>query len=556
MDAWKHWMASDAIADGMAVLAMAVVLGLFIGSIRVRGVKLGIPGVIFGGLIFGQLGFGIDPAVLAFLRNFALILFMYAIGLQVGPGFVSSLRADGLRLNVLSVAVLVIGCLLSAIAGIRLADGAATGVFTGSFTTTASLAAAQEALRHSQREKGEDAAAHAGLVYSITYPFGAVGPIIALVIVRKLFRVDIEAEKQKLMAEEEKRRPPITVVDFEVTNPQHAGKLVREINIVHGTGIVFVRLLRDHTTTVPTGETVVQIGDVYRAVGPRVKLLEVAQMLGRVTKMDWSTHTGDVKRSDFLVTNSQVLRKTLRELDFIRRTGVTISRINRAGIELSPSASLRLGFGDRLTAVGPEAGLKVVEKEVGNCPETLDRSQLVPIFLGIALGVAVGSIPLFLPGLGTALKIGLAGGPLIAAIALSQLGSIGSIVWYMPTSANQLFRDFGLAVFLVCVGLKAGDHFVQRTAANGMEVLVWNVIVTILPVVLVGCFARIVLKYNFLTVMGLMSGSMTSTPALLFATESTKSNAPAVAYAAVAPLGTLLPILFAQVLAVSVHGHP
>jgi len=221
-------------------------------------------------------------------------------------------------------------------------------------------------------------------------------------------------------------------------------------------------------------------------------------------------------------------------------------------VDLMATASLRLAFADRLTVVGPKAGLKIAEKELGNCPDTLNRSQLVPIFLGIVLGVIVGSIPLAIPGLHTTLRIGLAGGPLLAAIALSQFGSIGSIVWYMPVSANQLFRDFGLAVFLACVGLQAGDHFIQHAVQeSGLTLLLWGAVVTLLPVFIVGCFARLILRINFITLSGWVAGAMTSSSALLFADDMTKSEAPAVAYAAVAPLATLIPIFCSQLLAIT-----
>jgi putative transport protein len=276
--------------------------------------------------------------------------------------------------------------------------------------------------------------------------------------------------------------------------------------------------------------------------------------LGRPSKVDLGTVTGDVRRMELVVTRTQVLRRPLRELHLQHRTGVTIARVNRAGINLVPTASLRLAFADQVTVVGPEAGLKMIEAELGNCPESLNRPRLVPIFLGIVLGVLVGSIPLKFPGLHTTLRIGLAGGPLLAAIALSQFGNIGSIVWYMPVSANQLFRDFGLAVFLACVGLQSGDHFFQHAAQGaGLVLLLWGAAITLLPVFIIACFARLILRMNFITITGWIAGAMTSSPALLFAGEMAGSDTPAIAYAAVAPLATLIPIICAQVLAIAIH---
>jgi putative transport protein len=545
----------DSVAGGLAILALAVTIGLFLGAIRVRRMKLGIPGVLFSALLFGQLGLTIDPKILGFLRDFALILFMYAIGLQVGPGFIASLRTEGLRLNLLSVAVLVLGAAMTAAGSGVLGRSTSPGVYCGAFTTTAGLAAAQEALRGAPgaKDEREATAIRAGLAYSITYPFGIIGPVLVIVLLKRVFRVSIDEERHALAALEDKRRPPIEVVDFEVTEAAHAGKLLRNHPLLRDNGIVFSRLLRAGTMTIPSGNTEVQVGDIFRAVGSRERVEELVALMGKRSETDLTltTSSGDIQRMELIVTRTRVLRKSLRELNLHHRTGVTVVRINRAGVDLVSSATLRLAFADHVTVVGPKEGLKAVEKELGNCPDTLNRPQLVPIFLGIVIGVVVGSIPFTLPGLNAAFKIGLAGGPLIAAIALSQFGNIGSIVWYMPTSANQLFRDFGLAVFLACVGLQAGDHFIQRAAhGSGLEMVLWGAAVTVLPVLLVGCFARAVLKMNFITLAGWVAGAMTSSPALLFADEMSKSEAPAVAYAAVAPLATLVPIFCAQMLAI------
>jgi putative transport protein len=556
MNLLGSWIRGDTVANGMAILALAITIGLFLGAISIRRMKLGISGVLFSSLLFGQLGLTIDPDVLQFLRDFALILFMYAIGLQVGPGFISSLRTEGLRLNILAVAVLVLGAIMTAIVGGSLGRPTPPGLYSGAFTTTAGLAAAQETLRRApiaHAEKDADAT-RIGLAYTITYPFGVIGPVLVIAALRRVFRVRLNDEKNALAAEQNKRRPPIETIDFEVTQPDHAGKPLRNHPLLHDNDIILSRMLRGDVLTVPTGETVIQVGDIYRAVGHREQISELILAVGQPSTVDLGAITGDVRRMDLVVTRTQVLRHSLRELKLMQRTGVTVARVNRAGVNLVPNASLRLAFADQVTVVGPEAGLKMVEAELGNCPDTLNRPRLVPIFLGIVLGVLVGSIPLKFPGLNTTLRIGLAGGPLLAAIALSQFGNIGSIVWYMPVSANQLFRDFGLAVFLACVGLRSGDHFIQNAAhGSGLVLLLWGAAVTMLPVFIVACFARLILKMNFITLTGWVAGAMTSSPALFFADEMVGSDAPAIAYAAVAPLATLVPIICAQVLAVAIH---
>lgn len=543
-------MEKRSVAEGLAILSLAVTFGLALGAIRIRGIKLGIAGVLFSSLIFGQLGFTVEPKVLQFLRDFALILFIYALGLQVGPGFITSLRHEGLRLNVLSLVVIVLGALLAAsiVHLAHIPKSAASGLYAGAFTTTPGLAAGQEALTHAHGAP-PDAVARAGLAYTVTYPIGVIGPILVIVVLRRIFRIQIPAEVEALAAADRARRPPIEAMDFEVTEPTQTGLKLRDHPLLHGNGIVLSRLIRGDMVTVPTGDTEVHLGDVYRAVGPHTKVASIVEAMGRIADSKALSATGDVRRMDLVVTRTQVLRHSLRDLDLIRRTGVTVARVNRAGIDLVPKASLRLQFGDSVVVVGCASGLKMVEAELGNCPDRLNRPQLVPIFLGIVLGVLVGSVPLVIPGLHTKLRIGLAGGPLLAAIALSQLGNIGSVIWFMPIAASSLFRDFGLSVFLACVGLQSGDGFLQNLVhSGGVDLVLWGSAITVLPVLTVAVVARWLLKMNFVTLAGWVSGALTSTPALVFANELAGSDAPAAVYAAVAPLGLLVPILCAQLL--------
>ena len=544
------------VPRGLATLSLAVALGMGLGSIRFRGIRLGVSGVLFSALIFGQVGLTVEPHVVGFLRDFALIIFIYCVGLQVGPSFLTSLRAEGLRLNLLSIAAIVLGALFTGVLVkvFRVAPEFGTGLYSGAYTTTPGLAAGQEALKHafaSSPEQAAHASNAAGLAYTVTYPLGILGPTLAIVALRKIFRVRVAEEAAQLKQAKEGRRPMLQTIEFEVTEPAHAGKLLRDHPLLQSHDVIFSRLWRDNAAMVPTGQTEVRIGDIYRVFGPHHEVTKVVAEMGRPAQFDFERATGDVRRQELLVTRTRVLRRTLRELDLIRRTGVTITRVTRAGVDLLAGASLRLQFGDLVTVVGPAAGLKVVEKELGNCPDTLNRPQLVPIFLGIVLGVIVGSIPLRVPGLGTTLRLGLAGGPMLAALVLSQLGNIGSVVWYMPAAANQLFRDFGLAVFLACVGLQAGDHFAQRVWQGGaIAFIVLGIAISILPVLAVGAFARWKWKMNFVTLSGWVSGAMTSSPALLFASDMTHSDEPAIAYAAVAPLGMLSPIICAQLLVV------
>jgi putative transport protein len=542
------------VAGGLATLSLAIAVGIALGGIRIRGVRLGVAAVLFSGLIFGQLGLSVDPQVLQYFRDFALVVFVYSIGMQMGPSFVSSLRAEGLRLNLLAVAVLVLGALVSAaiVFIFHLPHYLSAGLFTGGFATTPALAAAQEAVHQVAGSRGFDpktAVDKVNLAYSVAYPFGLTGPILIVMIFRILFRIDLNEERRKLAEAGEIYRPRLAIADIEVTNPDLNGVTLRDHRFLQDRGVLFTRLYRGSQQTVPKASTAIQVGDYLRAFGPKPALDELTPLLGRPSPINLSDVSGNIERVELVVTRNQILGKTLRELDLINNHGVTLTRITRAGVDLPARASLKLQFGDNVTAVGPKEDVKSVEAELGNSVEALNYTQLIPIFIGIWLGVLVGSIPLVIPGLHTSIRIGLAGGPMLVAIVLSRLGNLGPVIWYMPPAANQLLRDFGVAVFLACVGFSSGDHFIQKLIyEGGLPLIAWGATVTILPMFLVGLYARIVLKMNFITLSGLVAGAMTSSPTLLFANESTESNAAALAYATVYPLSMLVPVFCAQLL--------
>jgi putative transport protein len=544
----------DSVTSGLATLSLAVAIGIALGNIRIFGVRLGIAAVLFSALFFAQLRLTIDPRVLDYFRDFALVLFVYTIGLQLGPGFVASLRAEGVRLNVLAVAVVVLGAVFTAgiVVMAHLPRDRAAGLYTGGFATTPALAAGQEALRQIIESHGGDArkaVANTNLAYSVAYPFGLTGPILLVVLFRLLFRIDMKDELRKLTESEQVRRPPLAVADVEVSNPALAEISLRDRRFHHDHGVLFTRLFRDGVQQVPSATTTLKLGDVVRAIGPQRDLDELIQMMGKRGEIKPGDSGNQIERMELLVTCAHVLGKSLRELNLTNRHGVTLARIHRAGADLPATAVTKLHFGDNVVAVGPAEGLKAVETELGNSTEAMNYTQLIPIFLGIWLGVIVGSIPLAIPGLNTSIRIGLAGGPMLVAIVLSRLGNIGSIVWYMPPAANQVLRDFGMALFLACVGFQSGDRFVQKLLfEGGLPLVGWGAIVTIVPMFLVGLFGRLVWKMNFITLSGLISGAMTSSPTLLFANEITESTSPAVAYAAVYPLAMLIPVFCAQVL--------
>jgi putative transport protein len=546
---------SGSVPGGLATLSIAVAIGIALGNVRIKGVRLGIAAVLFVALLFAEFGLSIKPEVLDYFRDFALVLFVYTLGLQMGPGFFASLRAEGLRLNVLAVTVVLLGAVTTALIVYfaKLPRDVAAGLFTGGFATTPALAAGEEALRsfaisHPQLD-GTKALAATNLAYSVAYPFGLTGPILLVIMFRVIFGVKIQDELKSLADAEQVSRPPQAIVDIEVTQQLMAGVALRDQRCLQSRGVLFTRLLRNNVQSVPTASTVIQIGDIFRAIGPQPALDELVRLIGKISEINLAEVTTHVDRGDLLVTQSKVLGKPLRELDTINRHGVTIARIQRSGVDLPARAATTLHFGDTVTVVGPSKGIKDLETELGNSTDAVNQTQLIPIFLGIWLGVIVGSVPLMIPGLHAPVRIGLAGGPMLVAIALSRLGNIGSVVWYMPPAANQILRDFGMAVFLACVGFQSGDHFFEKLiSGGGLPLVGWGAVITIVPMLLVGLFARIVFKMNFVTLSGLISGAMTSSPTLLFANENTGSTAPAVAYAAVYPLAMLVPVFCAQLL--------
>jgi putative transport protein len=561
-DAWVNLLTNlfrpDSVSGALVLLSLACALGLAIGAISIRGVKLGVAGVLFAGMLFGALGARIEPTTLAFLRDFGMTLFVYALGLQVGPGFLASLRRGGLKLNLLATTTLVGGAIftIAMVLILRVERTSAPGLFVAGFTTTPGLVAAQQRFRGG--EGASDAvsispehkrgAELSGVIYAMGYPFGCVAPIAVILILRKLFRIRVDDERKALEADSGTK---LLAISLDMTNADLHNLALSEIAALRESGIVVGKVLRGETLSVPTADTRLQLGDVLLVVGPEEKLLRARTLFGPDSKHDLRTLRGAIQSDRLLVTNHAVLGKRLRQLEFPRRFGVTITRVLRSGIELTPGANLAMSFGDTVVAVGPPEGLKQLEQEVGNSMRTLNHPQLVPVFIGIALGVLLGMIPIKLPGLSDGIKLGVAVGPLVIAIVLSRIGHVGRLIWHMPNSANFMFREFGLAIFLACVGLSAGKPFMQSfQSGQGLTWIALAAVVSIVPMLIVAIFARAVLKMNFITLCGLISGAMTNSPSLAYATDITRSDDAAVVYATVYPLSMVLPVVMAQLLAV------
>ena len=540
------------VAHSILVLGLVIASGLFLGSLRVKNLTLGVAGVLFAGIAFGHFGFGISPEVLEFAREFGLILFVYTIGMQVGPGFFSSLRRQGLRLNLLASAVVALGAFFTVAIHHwgQVEFPAAIGMFSGATTNTPSLAAAQQAMQ--DKALSEDLRALPGLGYAISYPFGVLGIILTMMLLRGLFRIDVAQESQIFLSAQAADRPDLGRVNLEVQNPNLDHLALKDVPFPTDSGVVISRILHAGRVASVTPDTRLARGDVVLAVGPREKLDQLRIVVGATSQTDLAALPSTITSQRLIVTHKEVIGRPVTEVnDSMRRFGVTLTRVARADIELPVSDEVRLNFGDQVLAVGEPAAIDQAAHELGNQPKALNHPMLVPVFVGIALGVVVGSWPLYFPGAPAAVKLGLAGGPLLVAIALSRIGKVGPLVWYMPISANFMLREVGISLFLACVGLKSGDRFVATLVqGDGFKWMALAALITLLPLIIVGLFGRLALKLNYLSLCGLLAGSMTDPPALAFVTQATGSEGPSIAYATVYPLTMFLRVLFAQFLVI------
>jgi putative transport protein len=541
----------NSVALTVLVISLVAASGLALGSLKFRGLTLGIPGVMFTGLIFSRL-LGPDKLndqVMAFIRDFGLIIFVYAVGVQVGPGFLASLRKRGLPLNLMAAAIVVLGAILSV--GIAYATHTdmrvAVGLFAGGTTNAPAFGSAGEALKSIHHDTFlREVSQTTGPAFAIAYPFGLIGVIIAMVVIRVVFRVDPQKSAEAVDAGD--RKPSLDTLNIELKNPNLDGVSLEKIAELQGQGVVISRVLHSNEVVVGHPDVQVSMGDVLLAVGPREELADLRMIVGEKSSVDLRALPSEIVTRPVLVTQRRVLGQTLDELDLSRRLGVAITRIERAGLEFTAVGNLRLQFGDRCRIVGEPKAIAAAAKELGDSARELNVPRLLPIFVGIALGVILGSIPIVVHGLPAPVNLGLASGPMIVAIILARVGRIGPMIWYMPHSASALLRELGIVLFLIAVGLLAGEGFFHNLFSPvGLRWLVMGAIVTLAPLLIVGVIARLFFKTNYLHICGLLAGSMTS-PSLAFTATMTASEAPAVAFATVYPLTMILRVLLAQLI--------
>ncbi|CAM6441160.1 putative transporter [Klebsiella sp. MC1F] len=548
------------IALTVSVLALVAVVGLWIGNVKIRGVGFGIGGVLFGGIIVGhfvdQAGVALSSPMLHFIQEFGLILFVYTIGIQVGPGFFASLRVSGLRLNLFAILIVILGGLVTAVLHklFNIPLPVVLGIFSGAVTNTPALGAGQQILR----DLGVpfEVVDQMGMSYAMAYPFGICGILLTMWLVRLFFRINVEKEAQQFEESSGNGHAHLHTINVRVENPNLHQMAIQDVPMLNSDNIVCSRLKRGELLMVPAPGTLIQAGDLLHLVGRPEDLHNAQLVIGQEVATSLSTRGTDLKVERVVVTNEKVLGKKIRDLHVKQRYDVVISRLNRAGIELVASSSASLQFGDILNLVGRPEAIDAVAAELGNAQQKLQQVQMLPVFIGIGLGVLLGSIPLFIPGFPAALKLGLAGGPLIMALILGRIGSIGKLYWFMPPSANLALRELGIVLFLAVVGLKSGGDFVATlTQGDGLSWIAYGIFITAIPLLTVGILARMLANMNYLTLCGMLAGSMTDPPALAFANNlHATSGAAALSYATVYPLVMFLRIITPQLLAVLFWG--
>ena len=539
----------------ISLLALVAVIGLWIGYFKIKGVGLGIGGVLFGGILVAhfttQYGIKLDSHTLHFVQEFGLILFVYTIGIQVGPGFFASLRQSGLTLNGLGILIVALGALVTILiykfANIPL--DVALGIYSGAVTNTPSLGAGQQILS----ELGmSQTTSNMGMAYAMAYPFGICGILLSMWLIRLFFKIKVDEESANFEKESGHDKEALKSMSLKVTNTNLNGIRLIEIPGFDDEDVVCSRLKRGELVIVPKADTDVQLGDILHLVGNPEGLKKMHLIIGEEVDVPVASLSGEIRSERVVVTNEKVLGKKIRHLGIHQKYGVVISRLNRAGVELVPTAHTTLQFGDVLHMVGKTDILNQAISVIGNAKQKLLQVQMLPVFIGIGLGVLLGSIPFYIPGFPVALKLGLAGGPLVVALILARIGSIGKLYWFMPPSANLALREIGIVLFLAVVGLKSGGSFVDTlTNGSGLEWMGYGIFITLVPLMIVGVIARLYAKLNYLSLCGLLAGSMTDPPALAFANELKEgSGAASLSYATVYPLTMFLRIISPQLLAI------
>ncbi|MBQ9185830.1 MAG: putative transporter [Bacteroidales bacterium] len=534
------------LAHSIMLFAFVIATGLWLGRFKVKGVSIGSTWILFVGILLSHFGLRADPGALAFVKDFGLILFVFSIGLQVGPGFFQSFKKGGVKLNLLAVTLVLLAVAVTlAIHGIVGEDlKVMTGVMSGAVTNTPGLGAAQQAIAN------PEASSQLASAYAVAYPLGVLGVIALIIASKALFKIDIDKEKAQLDADDDTAEGARRM-HCEVVNPAIFGKSLRDVTCGMGDNFIISRVMRDGEISIPGPDYILQEGDKVLIVTSQSMVDSLRIIFGKEVEMhqsDWLKIDEHLVTRRLSITKSAMTGKKLKELNIRKIYGVTVTRVVRAGVELVARPNLILEMGDTILVVGTESAIGDVAKLVGNKPESLSKPNLVPIFFGIAVGIIFGSIPIALPGMPSAVKLGLAGGPLIIAILLGHYGPKLKITTYTTLSANMMIREIGISLFMAAVGLGAGESFISSILNGGYWWILYGFLITVIPVGTIILLSRLVFKLNFYQICGLVSGGTTDPAVLAFSQEMYGTDYTSVNYATVYPLTMFMRVLAAQVL--------
>lgn len=545
---------TDSVAHIVLLYAIVIAVGVYLGKIKIGGISIGVTFVLFAGIAAGHIGFTAPTNILSFLQEFGLILFVFMIGLQVGPGFLESFRKGGITLNHLSTVMVVLNVIVMFACYYIFFDTSdpknlpmMVGTLYGAVTNTPGLGAANETL-YSIFDKGEVPQIASG--YACAYPLGVLGIIGATIAIKYIFGIKLEKEEEELAKEEEDNddvKPHF--MDLEVTNLYLEGKTLAQVHNFLNRDFVCSRILHDGHVSIPNGSTIFHIGDKLFVVCAENDAEAIIAFIGPTINVDWKKQDEPMVSKRILVTRSSINGKTLGQMHFSSAYGVNVTRVTRQGMDLFAIPSLSLQVGDRIMVVGPEDAVNRVAAVMGNSIKRLDAPNIATIFVGVFIGILFGSIPVAIPGIPVPIKLGIAGGPLIIAILIGRYGYKVHLVTYTTTSANMMLREIGLMLFLASVGIKAGDGFLETVIqGDGVKYVYTGFLITIIPILIIGIIARKKYKFNYFTIMGMIAGTYTDPPALAYANSICSKEAPSIGYSTVYPLSMFLRIFTAQII--------
>lgn len=545
---------TDSVAHIVLLYAIVIAVGVYLGKIKIGGISIGVTFVLFAGIAAGHIGFTAPTNILSFLQVFGLILFVFMIGLQVGPGFLESFRKGGITLNLLSTVMVVLNVIVMFACYYIFFDTSdpknlpmMVGTLYGAVTNTPGLGAANETL-YSIFDKGEVPQIASG--YACAYPLGVLGIIGATIAIKYIFGIKLEKEEEELAKEEEDNddvKPHF--MDLEVTNLYLEGKTLAQVHNFLNRDFVCSRILHDGHVSIPNGSTIFHIGDKLFVVCAENDAEAIIAFIGPTINVDWKKQDEPMVSKRILVTRSSINGKTLGQMHFSSAYGVNVTRVTRQGMDLFAIPSLSLQVGDRIMVVGPEDAVNRVAAVMGNSIKRLDAPNIATIFVGVFIGILFGSIPVAIPGIPVPIKLGIAGGPLIIAILIGRYGYKVHLVTYTTTSANMMLREIGLMLFLASVGIKAGDGFLETVIqGDGVKYVYTGFLITIIPILIIGIIARKKYKFNYFTIMGMIAGTYTDPPALAYANSICSKEAPSIGYSTVYPLSMFLRIFTAQII--------